>query len=138
MELKIFNDTNEDIKTLRYNTFVVEKNVPEDVEFDGEDNKYLHFCLYEGEKILASLRADVKDFECHIGRVAVLSELRGKGLGKELLTKLQDYMKNQKVKKIHLGAIDTAVGFYEKMGFKTKGEWFTEGGHPHICMEKIL
>lgn len=138
MELKIFNDTNEDIKKLRYNTFVMEKNIPEDVEFDGEDDKYLHFCLYDGEKLLASLRADIKNSECHIGRVAVLNELRGNGFGKKLLEELENYLKNNNVIKIHLGAINTAVGFYEKMGFKTKGDYFDEAGYPHITMEKNL
>ena len=138
MEFKIFEDANEDIKKLRYDAFVVEKNIPEEIEFDGKDAFYKHFCLYDGQRLVASLRGTFEEDSFHIGRVAVPEDLRKKGYGKILINNLVSYLENTDCRKIILSAIDSAVGFYEKLGFETKGDYFCEAGYPHINMEKTL
>ena len=82
MDFKILTDTNEEIKRLRYNTFVVERNVPEEIEFDGKDSEFLHFTLWEGDKLIACLRANENGDLLHMGRFAVEKELRKKWLRK--------------------------------------------------------
>ena len=90
MEFKILTDTNDEIKRLRYNTFVVERNVPEELEFDGRDNEFLHFTLWDGEKIIACLRANENGDLLHMGRFAVDKDLRKNGYGSVLMAK-QNY-----------------------------------------------
>ena len=58
MEFKLLYDTNEGIKKLRYDAFVIERSVPEEIEFDGKDSEFLHFTLWEGEEVVACLRAN--------------------------------------------------------------------------------
>jgi ribosomal protein S18 acetylase RimI-like enzyme len=41
-------------------------------------------------------------------------------------------------KKLMMHARDTAIGFYEKQGYKTLGEQFIEVSLPHHLMEKLL
>ena len=41
-------------------------------------------------------------------------------------------------KKIMMHARDTAVGFYEKFGYKIKSDPFIEVKVPHHVMEKLL
>lgn len=136
MEFKILTDTNDEIKKLRYNTFVVERNVPEELEFDGKDNEFLHFTLWDGENIVACLRANENDDFLHMGRFAVVKEKRKHGYGKILMEKLTEYAREQGYKGIELSAVETAVGFYEKQGFLTVGDYYLETGVPHIYMKK--
>ncbi len=136
MEFKILTDTNEEIKKLRYNTFVLERNVPEELEFDGKDNQFLHFTLWDKERIIACLRANENGDLLHMGRFAVLKEQRKKGYGKILMEKLIEYAKEKGYKGIELSAVETAVGFYEKQGFITVGDYYLETGVPHIYMKQ--
>ena len=41
-------------------------------------------------------------------------------------------------KKLIMNARETAVGFYEKLGYKPVGDKFTEVTIPHYVMEKQL
>jgi len=41
-------------------------------------------------------------------------------------------------KKIMMHARDTAIGFYEKLGYKITSDEFIEVNVPHHVMEKIL
>lgn len=136
MEFKILTDTNEEIKKLRYNTFVLERNVPEELEFDGKDNQFLHFTLWDKERIIACLRANENGDLLHMGRFAVLKEQRKKGYGKILMEKLIEYAKEKGYSGIELSAVETAVGFYEKQGFITVGDYYLETGVPHIYMKQ--
>ena len=136
MEFKILTDTNDEIRRLRYNTFVVERNVPEELEFDGKDGEFLHFTLWDGEKIIACLRANENGNLLHMGRFAVEKELRKNGYGKILMEKLTEYAKEKGYSGIELSAVKTAVGFYEKQGFTAIGDYYLETGVPHIYMKK--
>ncbi|MBQ2897583.1 MAG: GNAT family N-acetyltransferase [Clostridia bacterium] len=138
MEFRVLNDTNDEIKALRTQTFVVEKNVPEEIEFDGKDNEYIHFCLYEGNMLIACARASVTENIVHLGRVAVKTEFRGKGHGKILFEYIEEFALKNGCNQMELGAINTAVGFYEKIGFKAVGEYYIEAGWPHINMVKKI
>lgn len=138
MEFKIYNDSNSEISELRKQTFVVEKNVPESIEFDGKDSEYLHFCLYDCDVLVACARVNESGENIHVGRVAVRTEVRGKGIGKKLFDYISDYAEKNNFKAIELGAIQTAVGFYEKIGFVTVGDYYEEAGWPHIDMIKRL
>jgi glucosamine-phosphate N-acetyltransferase len=57
----------------------------------------------------------------HIEDVVVDSGFRGKGIGKELITYLQDIALTQSVYKITLDCLDKNAAFYEKCGFEKNG-----------------
>lgn len=136
MEFKILTDTNEEIKKLRYNTFVVERGVPEELEFDGKDNEFLHFTLWEEDKLVACLRVNENGKLLHMGRFAVEKALRKNGYGKILMEKLTEYAREKGYHGIELSAVETAVGFYEKQGFSKIGDFYLETGVPHVYMKK--
>lgn len=136
MEFKLLHDTNDGIKKLRYDTFVIERGVPEDLEFDGKDNEFLHFTLWEDDKVVACLRANENGNLLHMGRFAVEKELRKKGYGRILMEKLCRYAKENGYFGVELSAVETAVGFYKKQGFDTIGDYYLETGVPHIYMKK--
>lgn len=138
MEFKILNDINDEIIAMRTEAFIKQRGVAENEEFDGRDSELLHFCLYDDGKLVASLRAEELEGFIHIGRVAVLTELRKSGYGRKLIDYLLQYAKDKEFEFVELSAVKTAQGFYEKAGFSAEGDYYLETGVPHIYMKKKL
>jgi len=134
----VLSDANKEILDLRFQAFVVEKNVPKNIEFDGKDAQHMHFCLYDDSALIGCARGNIDSDVIHIGRVTVKNNLRGKGYGKKLFTFIEDYARRNNCVYMELGAIETAVEFYKKIGFITVGEYYMEAGWPHISMKKVL
>ena len=70
--------------------------------------------------------------------MAVVSGLQGKGIGKVLLQFAENIARDRGYKKIIMHARKTAVGFYEKLGYKITSNEFEEVTIPHYVMEKTL
>jgi predicted GNAT family N-acyltransferase len=73
-----------------------------------------------------------------IGRMAVLQNRRGAGIGRRVLEFLMDAARRQGYRKAALDARLHAEGFYHKCGYIPKGEPFEEAGIMHRLMEKDL
>ena len=69
-----------------------------------------------------------------IGRMAVLKEYRGKGIGSALLAALIDYARQECYINIYLHAQLTAIPFYQTHGFIVSGEVFMDAGIKHRNM----
>lgn len=134
MEFKILDDLNKDIIAIREEAFIKGRGVPREIELDGKDSILKHFCLYHEDRLYAYLRAEAVGELLHIGRVAVAEDLRGQGYGRELLGYLLEHAKTNGFKGVELSAVNTAVGFYEKLGFVAEGDYYDEAGAPHIYM----
>ena len=74
----------------------------------------------------------------HIGRICVKKDMRKSGYGRILMDFLFGYAKEKGFSAVELSAVDTAVGFYEKIGFVSEGDFYFETGVPHIYMKKEL
>lgn len=139
MDFKILNDLNDDIIAIRHEAFVIGRGVPVEVELDGRDNLLTHFCMYDKSTLVSYLRAeDMGDGLMHIGRVATKGSERGKGHGRVLFDFVFNYAKENGFKFLEVSAVHTAVGFYEKLGFVSEGDYYLETGVNHIYMKKIL
>lgn len=138
MEFKILHDVNDEIIALRTETFIKQRNVPPEVEMDGRDGQLLHFCLYEGGRLAAYLRAEALEGALHIGRVAVQTHLRQQGYGRRLMEFLLTYAAEHGFAMVELNAVHTARGFYEKLGFAAEGGYHMEAGALHIYMTKRI
>lgn len=71
-------------------------------------------------------------------QVAVDENFRGKDIGRRMIQAVEGLVKNQGYCSIILDARKTAVGFYQKLGYKTLGEEFIDVTIPHIKMQKSL
>lgn len=138
MEFKILTDLNDDIIAIREEAFIKGRGVPREIELDGKDSELLHFCVYDGETLLAYLRAEDIGEKLHLGRICVKKDMRKSGYGRILMDFLFKYAKENGFSAVELSAVDTAVGFYEKIGFVAEGEFYLETGVPHIYMKKNL
>ena len=122
--------------SIRYDVFVVEQNVPVELERDELDATALHFLGRVDDVPTGTARIVVKDDTGKIGRVAVLKAARGKGLGTALVrTCLDELRKTPGVMRAALGAQLDALGFYERLGFVAYGDVFDDAGIDHRMME---
>ena len=74
----------------------------------------------------------------HIGRMAVLKDCRGQGIGSAILTALLDIARQQQWSEVYLHAQVAAIPFYVKHGFTANGEQFMDAGIPHQSMVRRL
>ncbi|HNP21548.1 MAG TPA: GNAT family N-acetyltransferase [Panacibacter sp.] len=71
-------------------------------------------------------------------QMAVISGLQGKGIGRVLMQFAENIARDRGYKKVIMHARKTALGFYEKLGYKKTGNEFFEVTLPHFVMEKNL
>lgn len=128
-----------DAALLRTKVFVEEQGFEN--EFDDIDENAYHFVVYdEGQPVAVSrLYGDFPTY--HIGRVAVLPQYRGTGLGQKLMKQIEDYvlkLNNNAKCTLSLSAQTRAAKFYEKCGYIKTGEEYYDEFCPHIEMIKTL
>lgn len=121
---------------VRETVFVAEQGVPADMEYDSWDDLSLHALARGpgGEPIgTGRLLPDG-----HIGRMAVLREWRGRGVGAVLLLHLMDAARKRGMDRLVLNAQTSAEGFYRRFGFTPDSGEFIEAGIPHLRMARTL
>ncbi len=124
---------------LRRVVFIDEQGVSEADEVDGLDETALHLLAYDKDTPVGTARILLKGTVGKIGRVCVLREARGTGLGAELIRAALDVLKQQpSVTEAYLGSQSHAAGFYEKLGFTVEGDEFIDAGIPHRHMRRVL
>ena len=70
--------------------------------------------------------------------MAVLDYVQGKGIGASIMTFAENIAIDKGYKSMIMHARNNAIGFYEKFGYKVKGNEFNEVNIPHHVMEKEL
>ncbi len=125
-----------EIVKIRKTVFVKEQNVPEELDFDGLDENCSHVLAFVESQIPIGTARMLPDG--HIGRVAVLKKWRGLGVGKSLVKKLMEKAARLGLLEVYLNSQESAIGFYEKIGFRKKGKLFYEAGIPHLQMRKAI
>jgi len=73
-----------------------------------------------------------------IGRIAVLSDYRGQGIGSSLVERCEKAAVEQGFTKVKLAAQLESIPFYEKLGYAFYGDIFLDAGIPHRNMKKLL
>lgn len=126
-------------QALRRVVFIDEQSVSEADEVDGLDSRAIHLLAWDGACPVGTARLLVKGQVGKIGRVCVLPEARGLGLGAALIRSALDVLRSQAgVAEAYLGSQSHATGFYEKLGFVVEGEEFLDAGIPHRHMRRTL
>jgi predicted GNAT family N-acyltransferase len=121
---------------VRETVFVGEQGVPHDMEYDHWDPLSLHALARgaNGEAIgTGRLLPDG-----HIGRMAVLEDWRGRGVGSILLLHLMNAARERGMDHLVLNAQTSAKGFYRGFGFMQDSAEFIEAGIPHVRMARTL
>ena len=136
IELMDWERARAEASRIRFKVFVEEQRVPRDMEMDEMDARCVHALAYSADGRVMGTGRLLPDG--HIGRMAVLSEWRGKGIGGEMLERLVAAARERGDAEVALSAQTHALEFYRRHGFNEEGEVYEEAGIPHQVMRMIL
>jgi predicted GNAT family N-acyltransferase len=117
---------------VRYDVFIVEQEVPVEMEWDEMDACSLHAIALDETGAAVGTGRLLPDG--HIGRMAVRKQARGAGIGSALLSALMEAAAQRGDRSLLLHAQRHAEAFYRRFGFVREGEEFMEAGIPHVAM----
>ncbi len=124
---------------IRRVVFIDEQAVPEELEMDDLDGEAIHLLATVDGRPAGTARLLLRDEVGKIGRVAVLADRRGTGLGAALIRAALDELRAVPgVTTAKLGAQVHALGFYERLGFTAFGPVYDDAGIPHRDMTRPL
>jgi predicted GNAT family N-acyltransferase len=121
------------LKALREQVFIIEQSVPEYIEWDEYDETAIH---------LLALDASGRAIGCarillvrgRVGRMGVLSEWRGAGVGRALLMEAIIICKANGLRQLQLSSQTHAIKFYEKAGFVVTSDAYIDANIWHVDM----
>ncbi|MBN8835668.1 MAG: GNAT family N-acetyltransferase [Sphingobacteriia bacterium] len=142
MALQIIDHNSEDYKKmvdLRYQilrkplglTFTAE-------DLEKEKNDILIGCFDDDKLEGCCILTETAPGTVRLRQMAVSAGLQGKGIGRVIMAFAENVARDAGYKKLTMHARDTALGFYEKLGYSIVGNRFEEVTIPHYVMEKDL
>jgi predicted GNAT family N-acyltransferase len=123
-------------RPIRVRVFVEEQGVPIALEWDDNDAVSDHALACDAAGNPVGTGRLLPDG--HIGRMAVLREARGQGVGAALLTALIERARARGMTTLVLSAQTQAAGFYRRYGFAAVGGEYMEASIPHVEMRQTL
>jgi GNAT superfamily N-acetyltransferase len=107
-------------------------------ELAGERDNMLIGAFEEEDLLGCCMIVEENPTTARLRQMAVLNNLQGKGVGRALMQFAENLARDRGYKILSMHARKDAVGFYEKVGYKVKGNEFTEITIPHYLMEKQI
>ena len=107
-------------------------------ELENEKNEILIAAFDEDEILGCCVLCKVDENIIRLRQMAVLDYVQGKGIGASIMTFAENIAIDKGYKSMIMHARNNAIGFYEKFGYKIKGNEFNEVNIPHHVMEKEL
>jgi len=136
VELDAWEALRDEATAIRYAVFVEEQLVPDELELDEFDPLSVHAIARDATGRAIGTGRLLPDG--HIGRMAVLPEARGRGVGSALLIALMDESRRRGNREAVLNAQTQAMRFYELHGYKADGKEYDDAGIAHIAMRRPL
>jgi predicted GNAT family N-acyltransferase len=142
MQLKIIEYNSLDYqKMLTLRTEVLRKPlglVYTDVQLESEKNDIFIGAIINDEIKGCCILTNYEKGTIQLRQMAVETLAQGKNIGAKVMQFAEALSAKKGYTKMILHARKNAVGFYEKMGFKTIGDEFLEINIPHFHMEKEI
>lgn len=136
MRIETFSMLPEAAKQIRITVFMQEQGFTE--EFDDLDGVATHLVLFDEQEPVATCRIWLDEDGYHVGRLAVVKEKRGTGLGSLMLAAAETHVRALGGCSISLHAQCRAEQFYRKCGYAPYGEMDYDEGVEHVHMRKIF
>ncbi|MEH2209584.1 GNAT family N-acetyltransferase [Nostoc sp.] len=127
------------IQAIRKSVFQEEQGVDPALEFDGKDEISDHLIAYLNMEVVGTARIRyLDDKTAKIERLAVLSTVRGQGIGKKIMENALQLIANQNIPEVVIHAQEYLKDLYKKLDFIEEGEIFEEVSILHVKMRKIF
>lgn len=98
-----------------------------------------HIGCYVGGRLAGCLVLEPIDGrQIRMRQVSVEERLTGRGIGRRMVTYSEDFARKLGFREMVLHARETAVPFYERLGYAKAGDRFIEVTIPHWVMVKAL
>lgn len=107
-------------------------------ELEKEKDDLLIAAFDDDDMLGCCLLSKINNDTLRLRQMAVQNNLQGKGIGASIMSFVENLARDKGYKYLMMHARNTAIGFYEKFGYKARGNEFIEVGVPHHVMEKIL
>ena len=138
LSIAVTNDL-ETCLALRQTVFIDEQGVSVAEERDGRDGEAHHILATFKGRPVGCARILIKGETGKIGRVCVLQDARGQGIGAALVKACVAHIATMSgLTRAELGAQTHAIGFYGGLGFTAYGPEYDDAGIPHRDMERAL
>lgn len=123
------------VRDIRQRVFIDEQNVPPELEWDDTDEIADHYLVVgQNNTPIATARLfSALEETGYIGRMAVLPEYRGQGIGEALIRHLLEES-GDRFQELRLSAQQHAIGFYQRCGFHICSTPYDDAGIPHLDM----
>ena len=118
--------------SVRTTVFVIEQGVDVSVERDGRDGDCLHAIAESSDGL--PIGAGRISGEGKAGRIAVLEEWRGHGVGTAIMNELLRQAQLSGMARTYLHSQSSAADFYLRFGYRQEGDEFLEAEIPHRKM----
>ena len=105
-------------------------------ELSREKEDILIGAFDEDEILACCLLTKVDPVTLKLRQMAVQNNMQGKGIGATMMFFAETLARDKGFRCLTMHARNTAIGFYEKFGYKIKGDEFIEVNVPHHVMEK--
>jgi predicted GNAT family N-acyltransferase len=126
----------EAMRAVRSEVFIREQAVPQDIEWDVNDPLCVHALAVDADGTPIGTGRLAPDGK--IGRMAVLPDWRGSGVGTAILEFLVVCARDRGLKECYMNAQSHALDFYLQQGFEAYDAEFMEAGIPHRHMKRSL
>lgn len=124
---------------VRKKVFVEEQGISEHLELDGHDSEALHTVVKDGKRVIGTARVlFLTTNQVKLERMAILKPFRRQGIGRGIISFLNEELRNRQIVQIVLHAQYPVVAFYKSCGFVESGSPFFEAGIKHIKMQRRL
>lgn len=128
-----------DAHAVRRAVFIEGQGVSEAEEMDGKDETATHIVAYVDDRPVGTARLrEPHRSVAKIERVAVRRPYRGRGLGKQLMRRIENLARENGMDEAVLHAQTRVADFYADLGYVRTGDVFDEAGIPHVEMRKAL
>lgn len=107
-------------------------------ELQTEKNNILIAAFDDDEILGCCMLCPIDPETLKLRQMAVQNNLQGKGIGASIISFAENLARDKGYRRLIMHARNTAIGFYEKFGYKIKGDEFVEVNTPHHLMEKVL
>ncbi|MEJ7609582.1 MAG: GNAT family N-acetyltransferase [Ferruginibacter sp.] len=107
-------------------------------ELEKEMDDTLIACMDDDDMLGCCILSKIDEETIRLRQMAVPDKLHGKGIGASIMNFAEVLAKDKGYRCMTMHARDSAIGFYEKFGYKIKGNQFREVNLPHHIMEKKL